>query len=194
MCITYHGPHGVYLGHDICFSANETALSIADLTEKRAPVAIGFGEYPDTAYAHQGWINDEHTYFYLNDEADEVAGLTSGTRTLIFDVRELDDPVLVGQYVTESQATDHNLYIRGNLMYQSNYRSGLHVYDVTSPTELVPVGYFDTVPWGSNEGMGNLSTGALGSWSNYPFFDNGVVVVTSGLEGLFLLKVPRVDE
>jgi len=194
MCITYHGPHGVYLGHDICFSANETALSIADLTEKRAPVAIGFGEYPDTAYAHQGWINDEHTYFYLNDEADEVAGLTSGTRTLIFDVRELDDPVLVGQYVTESQATDHNLYIRGNLMYQSNYRSGLRVYDVTSPTELIPVGYFDTVPWGSNEGMGNLSTGALGSWSNYPFFDSGVVVVTSGLEGLFLLKVQGVDE
>jgi hypothetical protein len=37
--------------------------------------------------------------------------------------------------------------------------------------------------------LGDLSTGALGSWSNYPFFDSGVVVVTSGLEGLFLLVV-----
>jgi hypothetical protein len=51
------------------------------------------------------------------------------------------------------------------------------------------VGYFDTTPWGGNEGMGNLSTGALGSWSNYPFFDSGVVVVSSGLEGVFLLEV-----
>ena len=34
-----------------------------------------------------------------------------------------------------------------------------------------------------------LSSGALGSWSNYPFFESGVVVVTSGLEGLFLLRV-----
>ena len=194
MCITYRGPHGAYLGHEICFGANETVLSIADLTDKQAPVAIGLGEYPNTAYAHQGWINDEHTYFYLNDEGDEVSGLSSGTRTLIFDVRKLDDPVLVGQYVTESLATDHNLYIRGNLMYQSNYRSGLRVYDVTDPAELSPVGYFDTVPWGSNEGMGDLSTGALGSWSNYPFFDSGVIVVTSGLEGLFLLKVQGVHE
>lgn len=194
MCVTYRGPHGDYQGHEICFSANETALSIADLTDKRNPVAIGFGEYPNAAYTHQGWINDEQTHFYVNDEGDEISGLSQGTRTLIFDVSKLDDPVLVGQHVTKSQATDHNLYIHGNVMYQSNYRSGLRVYDVRSPTELIPMGYFDTVPWGSNEGMGNLSTGALGSWSNFPFFDSGIVVVTSGLEGLFLLKVQGIDE
>ena len=191
MCVTYEGPHEAYQGHEICFGANETGISIADLTDKRAPVAIGLAEYPNTAYTHQGWINDAQTHFYANDEGDEVAGLTRGTRTLIFDVTNLDDPVLVGQHITDSPATDHNLYIRGDVMYQSNYRSGLHVYDLSNPTELVPIGYFDTVPWGSNEGMGNLRTGELGSWSNYPFFDSGVVVVTSGLEGLFLLRVNR---
>ncbi len=191
MCVTYHGPDEAYQGHEICFGANETGLSVADLTDRRNPVALGLGEYPNTAYTHQGWINDEHTHFYVNDEGDEIAGLTRGTRTLIFDVSALDDPVLVGQHITDSPATDHNLYVRGNVMYQSNYRSGLRVYDISDPTELVPLGYFDTVPWGSDEGMGNLSTGALGSWSNYPFFDSGIVVVTSGLEGLFLLRVER---
>lgn len=189
MCVTYHGPHAAYRGHEICFGANETALSIADLTDKRNPVAIGLGEYPRAAYTHQGWINEAHTHFYVNDEADEISGLTPGTRTLIFDVRRLDDPVLVGEHVTDSPATDHNLYVHGNLMYQSNYRSGLRVYDISDPEILQPVGYFDTTPWGSNEGMGDLSSGALGSWSNYPFFDSGVVVVTSGLEGLFVLRV-----
>jgi hypothetical protein len=27
-----------------------------------------------------------------------------------------------------------------------------------------------------------------GSWSNYPFFESGIVIVTSGREGLFVLK------
>jgi choice-of-anchor B domain-containing protein len=189
MCVTYQGPHREYRGHEICFGANETGLSIADLTDKRNPVALGVGEYPNTAYTHQGWINEDHTYFFVNDEGDEIAGLTRGTRTLIFDISRLDDPVLAAQHVTDSPATDHNLYVRGHLMYQSNYRSGLRVYDVSDPERPRPVGHFDTVPWGGNEGMGNLSTGDLGSWSNYPFFDSGVVVVTSGLEGLFLLRV-----
>jgi len=189
MCVTYHGPHEEYVGHQICFGANETALSIADLTDKRSPVAIGLGEYPNSAYTHQGWINEDHTHFFVNDEGDETAGLTEGTRTLVFDIRRLDDPVLVAQHVTDSPATDHNLFIRGDLMYQSNYRSGLRVFNVSDPVRPRAVGYFDTVPWGGNEGMGNLSTGALGSWSNYPFFDSGVVVVTSGLEGLFILRI-----
>ena len=181
MCITYRGPHGAYLGHEICFGANETVLSIADLTDKQAPVAIGLGEYPNTAYAHQGWINDAHTYFYLNDEGDEVSGLSSGTRTLIFDVRKLDDPVLVGQYVTESPATDHNLYIRGNLMYQSNYQSGLRILDISDPVNPFEVGFLDTAP-------GRNTIGMSGSWSNYPFFESGTISVTSGSEGVFFLR------
>jgi hypothetical protein len=104
-------------------------------------------------------------------------------------VSDLDDPILVKEHLSENRASDHNLYIRGHLMYQSNYRSGLRVYDVSDPEILRAAGWFDTTPWGSNEGMGDLSTGALGSWSNYPFFDRGVVVVTSGLEGVFLLRV-----
>jgi hypothetical protein len=27
-----------------------------------------------------------------------------------------------------------------------------------------------------------------GSWSNYPYFESGIVVVTSGNEGLFLVR------
>jgi hypothetical protein len=32
-----------------------------------------------------------------------------------------------------------------------------------------------------------------GSWSNYPFFQSGVIVVTSGHEGVFILKKKEVD-
>ncbi len=118
----------------------------------------------------------------MNDEGDELTGLVSGTRTLIWDVVDLDDPILLGEYISENQSTDHNLYIRGNLMYQSNYVSGLRILDISDPANPVEVGFFDTVPTGED------APGTTGSWSNYPFFESGTIVVTSGAEGLFLLR------
>ena len=188
-CVTYGGPDERYQGQEICFGSNETALSIADVTDKRNPTAIGMATYPNLAYTHQGWLDEEQRYFYMNDEGDEVAGLTTGTRTLIWDVADLEDPILVGEHVSDNPATDHNLYIRGDRMYQSNYRSGLHVYDISDRENPTPIGFFDTVPWGEDDGMGDIISGAIGSWSNYPFFDSGIVAVTSGKEGLFILRV-----
>lgn len=188
-CVAYAGPDDRYTGHEICFSSNGTALSIGDVTDKRNPVVISRGEYPNTAYSHQGWLTADHRYFYLNDELDEFSGLVEGTRTLIFDVQELDDPILVGTYQTDSPATDHNLYIVDDVMYQSNYRSGLRVIDIADRENPQPLGYFDTVPWGSDAGLGDVISGTIGSWSNYPFFDSGVVVVASGREGVFVLRV-----
>lgn len=188
-CVTYEGPDDRYRGREVCFSSDGRAFGIGDVTDKRNPQVIALATYPNLAYTHQGWLDEEHRYFYMNDEGDEVAGLVAGTRTLIWDVQDLEDPILVGEYTTDSPATDHNLYIVGDVMYQSNYRSGLHVLDISEREQPQPLGFFDTVPWGDNAGMGDILSGAIGSWSNYPFFDSGVVAVTSGKEGLFILKL-----
>ena len=187
-CVTYRGPDTEYLGREICLSSNGTALSIADVTDKDNPVAISVAEYPNVAYTHQGWLTEDHRYFYLNDEGDEVSGLVNATRTLIFDLSELDDPAMVGEYLGPSSAIDHNLYIRGNTMYQTNYVEGLRIVDITDPENPTEVGFFDTVPYGKND-----NSPVLGAWSNYPFFKSGVIVVTSGREGVFFLKKKTVD-
>lgn len=186
-CVTYKGPDERYHGHEICFAANETAISIADVTDKDNPVALARGDYPNPGYTHQGWLSEDHRYFFLDDELDELNGTTDGTRTLIWDVAELDDPVLVNEYVSANRATDHNLYIKGHYMYQSNYVSGLRVVDVSNVEAPVEVAHFDTVPWGEDK------PGFGGSWSNYPFFKSGVIIVSSGEEGLFVLKRSQVD-
>ena len=31
----------------------------------------------------------------------------------------------------------------------------------------------------------------LGSWSNYPYFDSGILIVSSMREGLFVLRLQR---
>jgi choice-of-anchor B domain-containing protein len=186
--VSYDGPDTDHAGREICFGSNETALSIADVSDKQNPVSLAIASYPNVAYTHQGWLTEDMQYFYMNDEGDEASGLVTGTRTLIWDVSDLDDPVLVGEYLADNTSIDHNLYIKGNLIYESNYVSGLRVLDITDPVNPVEVGYFDTVPYGDN----SPGTGG-GSWSNFPYFESGIVVVTSGREGLFVLKKRGID-
>ena len=181
-CVVYEGPDSDYQGREICLGFNETAISIADVTDKEAPKAISTASYPNHAYVHQGWFTEDQRYFYVNDELDEINGLADNTRTLIWDVTDLDDPQLVKEYFLSEPSTDHNLYIKGSTMYQSNYVSGLRMLDVSDPENPEEVGHFDTVPFGDN------SAGFGGSWSNYPYFESGTIVVTSMNEGLFVVK------
>ncbi len=177
-CVIYHGPDENYRGREICIGSNETALSFADVTDKDNPILISNVSYPNVAYAHQGWLSDDHRFFFTNDELDEPRGLVQKTRTLVWDVAELDDPVLLVEYFGPTADTDHNLYVRGNLMYQSNTGAGLRIIDISDPDNLVEVGYFDTSP----ESLGCCST-----WSNYPYFASGVIPVTGGNAGVFFL-------
>ncbi|HEX9894239.1 MAG TPA: choice-of-anchor B family protein [Gemmatimonadales bacterium] len=181
-CLVYDGPDTSYTGRHICFNSSENALGIADVTDKANPKPLSKASYPNVGYTHQGWITDDRRYFYVDDEGDEIQGTVPGTRTLIWDVSDLDDPVLAGQYISSNRASDHNLYVKGNLMFQSNYSSGLRILDISDPKNPKPVGNFDTNPVGVDV------PGFTGSWSNYPYFKSGTIVVTSIQEGLFLVR------
>jgi choice-of-anchor B domain-containing protein len=183
-CVTYRGPDAKYQGREICVGSNENAISIADVTDKASPVAVSRQSYPDVAYAHQAWLTDDHRYLFLGDELDEGAGkgeAGKGTRTLIFDLADLDDPILIKEHVGTRRATDHNLYIKGNRMYQANYNAGLRILDISDPTNPREVGFLDTAPGDDTPQMD-------GAWSNYPYFKSGTIVVTSTGQGLFLVK------
>lgn len=183
-CVVYAGPDRRYRGRQICFVSNETALRIVDVTEKEHPIPIAAATYPGIAYVHQGWLTDDHRYFYLDDELDELVGQADRTRTLVWDVAELDDPVLAGEYFGPDGATDHNLYIKGDRMYQANYQAGFRIVDISDRAAPVEVGYFDTTPYEGNP------PGFTGAWTAFPFFESGTVIVSSMNEGLFVLR-PR---
>lgn len=192
-CVTYHGPDRRYRGRQLCFNAAISGLSIVDVTDKQAPKWISVGRYPNFSYGHQGWLTDDQSHLLLGDEGDEGEGRM--TRTIVFDLKDLNDPVVVKEFIGTTEATDHNLYIHGRYAYQSNYRAGLRVVDIHDPTNPVEVGYFDTTPAEKNS-----SEYDGGSWGNYPYFKNGVIAVSSyGIDangdvtasvgrGLFLLR------
>jgi len=181
-CIMYDGPDVTHVGKEICFNSNEDTLTIADVTNKGATVELSRKPYPGSSYAHQGWVTDDHAYFLMDDELDEQ---NSGhnTRTRVWDVSDLDNPVLVGYQDGPTAAIDHNLYIHEGYAYQSNYRAGLRITDLENvATAVMPeAAYFDIYP-GSNSAAFN------GNWSNYPYFESGVVIVSGIEQGLYILE------
>ncbi|MGM0705396.1 MAG: choice-of-anchor B family protein [Bacteroidota bacterium] len=180
-CVSYEGPDERYQGREICFGANETALSVADVTDKENPEAVSVSNYPNVGYTHQGWLGEDQRYFYMNDELDVLQGLVDNTRTLIWDLRDLEDPQLVDEFFFETNSSAHNLYTKGDLMYLSNYKSGLHLMDISNREEPSVVGQFDTAPYQEGPGF-------TGSWSNYPYFESGTILVNSIGEGIFMLR------
>ncbi|MGH7575148.1 MAG: choice-of-anchor B family protein, partial [Longimicrobiales bacterium] len=186
-CLIYRGPDARYHGREICVGSNEAEINIADVSDKANPVTIGRNSYPNVAYAHQGWFDEEQRYFYMNDELDELAGNVSGTRTIVWDLAELDDPVVAHEYIGPVPASDHNLYVKGDRVYMSNYGSGLRVLDISDRTNPRETAFFDSAPYNDN-GPGHSATQS-GAWSNYPFFDSGIIIFTSVREGLFIVRV-----
>jgi choice-of-anchor B domain-containing protein len=184
-CVTYKGPDARYSGHEICVGSNENAISIADVTDKKAPRALSRASYPNVAYSHQGWFTEDHKYFFLDDEIDEINGVPK-TRTLVWDLTDLEKPVLAKEHMGVESTSDHNLYIRGTLMFQANYRSGLRVLDIKDPLNPREISFFDTAPYTTN------APGYNGAWSVYPFFKSGTIIVSSIEQGLFMLKVRNI--
>ena len=188
LCVLYKGPDKRYTGHEICMGSNETTVSIQDVTDKKNVKVLSHADYPTPGYTHQGWFTEDQRYFYMNDELDETGNIgksAEGTRTMIFDVADLEQPVMKREYIGPTHASDHNLYIKGDRMYQSNYKAGLRILDISDPLNPKEIGYMDTNPGENNAGF-------QGSWNNYPFFKNGSIGVVSIAEGLFMVRdAPR---
>ncbi|SMD34145.1 choice-of-anchor B domain-containing protein [Reichenbachiella faecimaris] len=183
-CVVYNGPDTNYVGKEICFNSNEESVTIVDVDDKTELTMIATVSYEGVKYTHQGWLTEDHRYFISNDELDEINNVTSTTKTFIWDVQDLDNPVLIEVYDHRTGSIDHNLYIVDDMMYQSNYTAGLRVFDVSQVDKgfIREAGYFDTYPTNDNVSW-------LGSWSNYPFFESGTIAVSDITNGLFLLAV-----
>jgi len=183
-CVVYNGPDTEHVGKEICVGSNETNVWVADLSTKSddssGAKTIGLGSYDDY-YTHQGWLTEDHRYFIQNDELDENNGAVNSTRTLIWDLEDLDNPTIETTYFGPTPSIDHNNYIIGDYVYMSHYTSGLRILDISDISSPSEAAFFDVYP-------NNNNTSFDGTWSNYPYYGSGNVVVTSIDEGLFVLR------
>jgi choice-of-anchor B domain-containing protein len=182
-CVDYHGPDKAYRGQEICVASNEDTVTVLDVTDKSDVQLLARAPYETSAYTHQGWFTEDHEHFLLGDELDELAGTVDQTTTYVWDLADLDNPVLTGMHGNGNTSIDHNIFIKDGLAYKSNYTSGLRIDDTYKVDQgrLTERGFFDVYP-------ADDSTTFAGTWGNYPFFDSGIVAVTGIEEGLFILK------
>ncbi|KJD31671.1 regulator [Tamlana nanhaiensis] len=180
--VTYNGPDADYAGKEILIGSNENEVVIADVTDKSNPSVISTISYANVEYTHQGWFTEDFKYFILGDELDEVNTGTN-TRTLVFDLTDLDNPSFHMQYLSDFLAIDHNGYVKGDLFYQASYRAGMRVIDISdiANTNMTEVGYFDTYPANNNANFN-------GAWNVYPYFASGNIVISDIEGGLFIVR------
>ena len=174
---------GPFAGRQIAFcnsglngGGTNTRVEVLDVTNKNNVQVLDTVFYPNAAYSHQSWLSEDRAYLYVNDELDE-GGLP--TTTHIIDVSNINNLVYKGSFTNGNSAIGHNCYVKGDRLFEANYRSGLRVFDISSPENPVEEAWFDTYP-------DNDSASFNGLWSTFPFFDSGVVIGSDMERGLFV--------
>lgn len=188
--ITYEGPDTEYQGKEILFGSNSDGgennqLIIVDVSDKTAPKLISNITYSSGGYTHQGWLAEDFRYFYLGDELDEYQ-YGNLSKTLVFDLEDLDNPILHHTYLGTTAAIDHNGYTRGDSFFLANYTAGFREIDIQNigSREMEEVGFFDTFPNHDNPTFDAV-------WNVYPYFESGVIVISDSNSGLFLVKASQ---
>ncbi len=182
--VTYSGPDSDYTGQEVFIGANEDRVSIVDVTNKNNPQGISIGFYSNAAYTHQGWLTEDQRYYILGDELDE-SFFGFNTRTIIFDLLDLDNPQVLFEYEGQTEAIDHNGYVVGDNFYLASYRAGIRVMDISdiANSNMSEVKYFDTYP-------NNNGADFDGVWNVYPYFESGNILISDLDRGFFLVTDP----
>ena len=213
--INYKGPDSDYFDKEIYVGSNETKVVFVDVTDKTSPQLISEFFYDDE-YTHQAWLTEDHSFALLGDELDELDKSTQPwslktnvqTRTIVIDIRDLDNPTLHFNYLSDTEAIDHNGYVLGSNYYLASYTSGMRVIDIINIEQksFSEVGFFDTHAdnhdhnlikntsdvWsdpGDHDGKKGQEIEAFnGAWSVYPFFKSENIIISDINSGLFIVK------
>jgi len=184
---------GPYAGKQIAFCSSGfnggwtgPGLDILDVTDKSNIVVLDYIVYGGGVYSHQGWLSPDRQYYFHGDELDEGTNGVPST-TYVFDVSDLDNSFVAATFTNGNPAITHNLYTKGDLVFEANYRSGLRVWDTSassiSPTEIA---WFDTYP--ANDGVDYN-----GLWSCFPYFQSGTIIGSDRESGLFVWRMDQAE-
>ncbi|MCH8873656.1 choice-of-anchor B family protein, partial [candidate division KSB1 bacterium] len=168
--------HDVYVRNDTLFGSafNEGSLVILDVSDKSNPTQIVAIPFPDGNAVHNAWTTEDGKYIMTTQEA-------SGKTVKMWDIQDLSNPNIVGEYLASPTILAHNTHILGNYAYISHYQDGVRIVDISDPTHLVEVGYYDTFP-------ANAGAAFEGNWGAFPFTSSGYIYATDEDYGLFVVS------
>ena len=199
--VNYIGPDPNYQGKEIAvlFNGLDLEVGIYDVTDKGNIIEVSLSSYPGASFTHQGWLTENHEYLLVGDEEDELFGISdpqnpdlpNTARTYILDVRDLDNPGFNGSFDSPAASIDHNLFVKGDRVYQAHYTAGIRVLDAGDIASgiLFEVAHMDTEPRLPNNHMNHNINIFIGPWGVFPFFDSGTIAASDGINGLILMRL-----
>lgn len=182
--------HDSYVRGDTVYASSGTeGFYVFDFTNPDADTIPLLGHASTGGYNHNSWLSADGRYAYYTEE------IPAGRPIRIVDLLGLGTPdniEPVGTFLhtfkqpapgTNWNAIPHNVYIRGNLLFNSQYEDGLLVYDISNPVDPTLVAIYDTHP------QNTVYNGYAGNWGNYPWFRSGTIVCGDMQNGLYLLRL-----
>ena len=137
-------------------------LYIVDVSDKSNPVVLGTHPTPNS-FTHNAWVSDDGNYVFTTDEKSD-AYIGSYDITDLSNIQEIDRI----QSNPGSNSIPHNTHVDGDFLITSWYKDGTTVHDISNPSNLVQVAYYD-----SYAGSGN---GFEGCWGTYPYLPSGIII------------------
>jgi choice-of-anchor B domain-containing protein len=167
--------HDLYARDSVLYIAEggDPSIGFYDVSDPSNPSLITRLNIPAAGYVHQLWVSEDNNYMVTTEE-------TTGRTIKFWDIGDLDNIEMIGEYLAESNLT-HNAYIHKGKVFISHYESGLVVLDFTNPFDVVETGRYDTYPQGDGSGFN-------GAWGVYPFTNSELIYVSDMQTGLYVFE------
>ncbi len=137
------------------------------------PVGLGSAFFDPTGACHSSWPFDDGVHLMITEE-------TTGGHVKVLNISNPSSITLVDTYNPAPSQSSHNPHIQGNMAAVSWYTRGTRLLDITTPSNVTEIGYFDTFP-----GSGGTFSG---NWGTFPHFPSGLIASSDISNGLFLFK------
>ena len=182
--------HDIYVRDNILYASHGNyGYYMWDANNLANIIKLGEDDYGN--YNHSSWLSECGEYAYVAEEVPlglplqvvDIATLQTQASSNIAQVQDNLEPV---DPITDTQSTYHNPYVKGDLLYISNYEDGLKVYDIRNPASPVLYAYYDT--YSPNDDSDSYS-GYKGAWGTYPFLPSGNILISDSTFGLTIVKV-----
>jgi choice-of-anchor B domain-containing protein len=147
---------------------------VFDIANPAAPVQIAAWTYSG-GFTHNCWPDKTGNWLYVTDEKN-------GEPLKVFNISNLSSPVLFNTYTPNPGAIVHNVHVRGDEIFLSNYTEGIRILDATDPAHPAEFAYADSYdgPSGNYDGV----------WGVCPYFPSGTVIASDMNTGLYIYR-PR---
>ena len=155
---------------------------IIDVSDKTNPITLAshFSGI-DGISTHDVAITEDERYLFTGDE-------NLGGHIKAWDIQDYNNINLVDEYIPENgeEHSAHNLYVRPgtNQLIISYYADGTRVLDVSDPTNLEEIAYYD---------MSDIEGLYVSNWGVYAYLPSGLIISSDIEQGLFIFELGGVS-